>query len=123
MRTCERLVLVVDDDTAIRESVADFLSDEGYHVLTASNGQDALALLRHSAGRPCVILLDLMMPIMSGAEFYTELEADSALASIPVVVISADGNVRQKARAFGGEYLAKPIRIETVLDTVQRHCV
>jgi len=121
--TCERTVLVVDDDSAIRDSLADLLSDEGYHVVTAVNGAEALDQLRHlSGGRPCVILLDLMMPIMTGAQFYREKQRDPALAEIPVVVISADGNVQQKAIGFGGEYLAKPIRIETVLGAVERHC-
>jgi CheY-like chemotaxis protein len=120
--TCERIVLVVDDDHAIRDTLADLLGDEGYQVITAMNGVDALTELRRLPERPCVILLDLMMPIMSGAQFYAELERDPALAEIPVVVISADGNVQQKAQRFGGEYLAKPIRIETVLGAVERHC-
>jgi CheY-like chemotaxis protein len=118
---CERVVLVVDDDAAIRESLADLLGDEGYNVVTAMNGVDALQKLRARV-RPCVILLDLMMPVMNGQQFYIEQQQDPELASIPVVVISADGNVRQKAVPFGGEYLAKPVRIETVLTVVERHC-
>ncbi|HZS36216.1 MAG TPA: response regulator [Polyangia bacterium] len=123
MTTCPRIVLIVDDDNAIRDTLADFLGEEGYQVVTAADGQDALTKLRQLSGsKPCVILLDLMMPIMSGAQFYSEQQRDPALAEIPVVVISADGNVQQKARLFGGEYLAKPIRIETVLGAVERHC-
>jgi CheY-like chemotaxis protein len=120
---CERVVLVVDDDAAIRESLANVLGDEGYSVITAANGVDALAKLRAQVpSRPCVILLDLMMPVMNGQQFYAEQQLDPQLASIPVVVISADSNVKQKALHFGGEYLAKPVRVETVLGVVERHC-
>jgi CheY-like chemotaxis protein len=120
---CPRVVFVVDDDTAIRDSLADLLGEEGYTVVKAANGREALDKLRaDDKGRPCVILLDLMMPVMTGAEFYAEQQLDPALSSIPVVVVSADGNVRVKAKPFGGEYLAKPVRLETVLDAIERHC-
>jgi CheY-like chemotaxis protein len=120
---CERVVLVVDDDPAIREALADLLGDEGYHVVTAMNGVEALDKLRApSQTRPCVILLDLMMPLMNGQQFFAAQQQDAALASIPIVLISADTGVRQKAASFGGEYLAKPVRIETVLEVIERHC-
>jgi CheY-like chemotaxis protein len=120
---CERVVLVVDDDPAIREALADLLGEEGYRVVTAMNGVEALDKLREpSQARPCVILLDLMMPLMNGHQFFAEQQQDRTLASIPIVVISADGSLRQKAAAFGGEFLAKPVRIETVLAVVERHC-
>ena len=120
---CPRAVLVVDDDASIRESLADLLGDEGYQVTTATNGAEALTLLRPPAKlRPCVILLDLMMPVMSGHEFYAEQQRDATLASIPIVVISADRNAALKASGFGGEYLCKPVRLETVLGVLGRHC-
>ena len=121
-RPCDHLVLVVDDDPDIRESLSDVLTDEGYQVITAVDGRDALAKLRGQGAAPSVILLDLMMPVMSGTQFYAEKQRDPLLAQIPVVVVSADGNVRQKAAALGGEYIPKPVRIEQVLDVVQRHC-
>jgi CheY-like chemotaxis protein len=117
-----RLLLVVDDDPAIRESLADLLHDEGYVVMTAVNGRDALTRLRASDAQPCVILLDLMMPVMSGPEFYDEIRNDPALADIPVVVISADGSARSKVKAMGSEFIAKPVKIETVLHAVEQHC-
>ena len=120
---CERVVLVVDDDPAIREALADLLGDEGYQVVTAMNGVEALDKLRAPLQRrPCVILLDLMMPYMNGHQFFAEQQQDAALASIPIVVVSADAAVRQKAASFGGGYLVKPVRIETVLEAVERHC-
>jgi CheY-like chemotaxis protein len=120
---CQRRVLVVDDDASIREALADLLGDEGYRVTTATNGAEALTLLRSPGElRPCVILLDLMMPIMSGQEFYAEQQRDPALAAIPIVVISADRNAALKATAFGGEYLSKPVRLDSVLGVLGRHC-
>ena len=120
---CDKTIFVIDDDKAIRETLADLLEDEGYSVVTAMNGQDALQKLRaDSLRRPCVILLDLMMPVMNGADFYAAQQSDPDLSAIPVVVISADGHIHVKAKSFGGEYLAKPIRLETVLDTIERHC-
>ena len=120
---CRRTVLVVDDDAAIRDALSDLLGDEGYRVTTATNGAEALNLLRPPGElRPCVILLDLMMPVMSGQEFYAEQQRDPALATIPTVVISADGNVALKAAAFGGEFLSKPVRLETMLGLLDRLC-
>jgi CheY-like chemotaxis protein len=117
-----RLLLVVDDDPGIRESLADLLQEEGYTVMTAINGRDALERLRASGATPCVILLDLMMPVMSGPEFYDELRNDPALAAIPIVVISADGNGLRKAQAMASEFIAKPVKIEKVLTAVETHC-
>ncbi len=120
---CERVVLVVDDDASIRESLVDLLGDEGYRVDTAGNGVEALEKLRQPSGlRPCVILLDLMMPIMNGQQFYTEQQRDPALSSIPIVVISADDKGRAKTGRFGSEYLSKPVRLETVLGALERYC-
>jgi len=120
---CQRSILVVDDDASIREALSDLLGDEGYRVTTATNGAEALTLLRRpELLRPCVILLDLMMPVMNGQEFYAEQQRDPALARIPIVVISADGNIALKAAAFGGEFLPKPVRLETVLGVLGRLC-
>jgi CheY-like chemotaxis protein len=117
-----RLVLIVDDDLAIREALGDVLRDEGYEVLIAADGQDALDKLRQSGEAPCIILLDLMMPIMTGSQFYAEQQRDPSLRDIPVVVISADGNLRQKAQPFGGRYLAKPVKVDAVLNVVEQNC-
>ena len=106
-------VLVVDDDDAIREVIAEVLRDEGYDVVCAGNGEQALSELRKER-RPDLVLLDLMMPVMSGWELLEELQASSPLSLIPVVVVSA-------MTAPGAcEHLAKPIDLERLLTTVAR---
>jgi two-component system, OmpR family, response regulator CpxR len=106
-------VLVVDDDQAIREVIAEVLRDEGYEVLCAENGLQALREL-HKEHHPDLVLLDLMMPVMSGWEVLEELQADAELSRIPVVVVSA-------MNAPGAcEHLAKPIDLERLLATVVR---
>src|SRR5438874_8753476 len=85
-------ILVVDDDPGIVESLKDLLEAEGYHVETASNGREALDMLR-ARQRPNLILLDLTMPEMDGFEFRDEQEWDPRFSEIPVVVISANGHL------------------------------
>ena len=121
-RRRDHKVLVVDDDPDIRESLAEVLEDEGYQVATAVDGRDALLKLRGPGLAPSVILLDLMMPVMSGVQFCAEKQRDPLLAPIPVVIVSADGNLKRKAESLGGEYIAKPVRIEQVLDVIERYC-
>ena len=116
-----RGVLIVEDDPDIRETIAQILEEEGYEVRGASNGKQALDLLREGA-RPQLILLDLMMPVMDGWLFRTEQRSDPAIADIPVIVISADGNLRQQAAKIQANgYLRKPVGIDTLLTTVQRY--
>jgi CheY-like chemotaxis protein len=106
-------VLVVDDDQAIREVIAEVLRDEGYEVVCAENGVQAMREL-HKNPRPDVVLLDLMMPVMSGWEVLEQVQQDSALAGIPVVVVSA-------MNAPGArEHLCKPIDLDHLLATVER---
>ena len=114
-----KTVLVVDDDPDIRETIGIILADEGFEVQLAANGAEALAQLR--AGAPAqLILLDLMMPVMNGWQFRVEQEKDAGLREIPVIVISADNNLPEKARAFGGRYLAKPLDIDDLLEIITR---
>jgi CheY-like chemotaxis protein len=114
--------MVVDDDHEIRDVLKHLLRSEGYDVADASNGREAISRLRESDD-PCLILLDLMMPVMSGWEFRREQRSDPDLASIPVVVISAIGNSREKAAALEAEaYLDKPIDFDELMETVTRHC-
>lgn len=114
------MILVVDDDVDIRETLADLLREEGYRVLSACNGLDAMQLLQ-KCEHPSMIILDMMMPVMDGAEF-REAQLDSpALADIPVVVFSAHGDVRELTdRLHPAGVLRKPLRLEELLTVTDR---
>ncbi|HWP34752.1 MAG TPA: response regulator [Thermodesulfobacteriota bacterium] len=115
-------VLIVEDDLDIGEVIRLTLEGEGFPAAVARDGREAIAHLR-AAGLPCLILLDLMMPVMDGWQFRAALRRDSAWAAIPVVVISADGRVSQKAAALdAAACLQKPIDLDLLLETVKRHC-
>ena len=116
-------VLIVDDDGGIRGVLQEILQDEGHRVESAGNGLEALRKLEDAATRPCVILLDLMMPVMNGWEFMSRRREMDGVSKIPVVVISADANVRANATSLGAEeYLEKPIDLDRLLTTVDRYC-
>ena len=84
-----KTVLVVDDEPDIRESLRDALGDEGYSVVVAANGREALKILP-SLTRPCAVILDLIMPVMSGTELYAAVRATPALADIPILISTSD---------------------------------
>jgi CheY-like chemotaxis protein len=114
-------VLVVDDDEDIRFAMSDTLEAEGYRVLLAEDGLDALAKLRAGGERPHLILLDLMMPNMDGGAFCAAKRQDPQLSPIPVVIVSADARVSQKAAELGvAGCLAKPVRIAELVATIER---
>jgi len=106
-------VLVVDDDEAIREIMAEVLRDDGYDVVCAENGDQAMLEIRKER-TPDLVLLDLMMPVLSGWEVLEQLQANETLSRIPVVVVSA-------MNAPGArEHLPKPIDLQQLLATVGR---
>ena len=110
--------MVVDDDADIREALCDILEDEGYATIAAGNGQVALEKL-HGGRKPCMILLDLMMPVMDGWKFREAQQRDPELAKIPVVVITAAG---KQASALSPRVLPKPLKVEEVLQAVADYC-
>jgi CheY-like chemotaxis protein len=112
-------ILVVDDDRDIRDAMCDWLVDEGYASAAVANGQEALSYLR-THDRPCLILLDLMMPVMDGWEFRRLQLADPQLASIPVVAITAGGTVAEAVPV--PQLLPKPIRLELLLEVLREYC-
>lgn len=116
-----KCVLIVDDDPDIRDVLDNLLSIYGYRVATAENGADALDKLRRGED-PCLILLDLMMPVMDGIQFREAQLSDPALAAIPVVLVSAGGDLAAKAAAVGAEGLTKPVDMDVLLKTVNRFC-
>jgi CheY-like chemotaxis protein len=116
--------MVVEDDAEIRESIADILQEEGYAVVVAADGAEALSLLRiGGAQRPSLILLDLMMPVMDGWAFAEAVRIDSELATIPMVALSGDAHVTAEAEALGCvAAIRKPISLDALLDLVTRFC-
>ena len=115
-------ILIVEDDAFIREELAELLKEEGFLVLTACNGKEALSQLE-LADRPCVILLDLMMPIMNGWDFRAAQRADPKLAAIPIVVMTGVADGAREARALdAAHWLSKPFEFEPLLAAVHTHC-
>jgi CheY-like chemotaxis protein len=118
MNECKK-VLIVDDDESIRETMQLALELRGYEVVTAGNGKEGIEALEHSPF-PCVILLDLMMPVMDGWGFVERLERDPALGSIPVVVVTA---FAERADSIKAErVIAKPVTLEVLYKTVRSFC-
>lgn len=112
----------MDDDASSVEALRYLLEGAGHHVACAANGREALACLRGGQDF-CVILLDIMMPVMNGYEFREEQLQDPKLAGIPVIVITADGRAREKARELGSrQYLQKPFSPPDLLRAIRDHC-
>ena len=110
-------VLVVDDDEAIRTLLVDLLSDEGYDVVQAVNGADGVQ--RALADGPAAVLMDLMMPIMSGAEATATLKSDPRTAHIPVLAMSAGRTLDLLGETVQADrFIAKPFDLSQVLDAV-----
>lgn len=118
-RPCCNSILVVEDDNDIRNSLIEVLELEGYHTEAASNGQEALDLLK-TTQKPCLVLLDMMMPIMNGREFLDRVMEDSYLAPMPVLVVSA---IADKSDTHGAiDFVKKPVDIEVILKYVEEFC-
>lgn len=112
-------VLVVEDDGDIRELFGEILSEAGYEVVEARNGQEALDFLRVHHG-PCVVLLDLMMPVLSGPELLEIMAEDERLASLPVVVVSA---IADRGTVPGvRKFLRKPVPSDVLRAVVAEYC-
>lgn len=112
-------ILVVEDNKEIQDSLKAALEIEGYIVFTADNGKEGIEQLA-KIPTPCMILLDLMMPVMNGWEFVEEISKDIMLSAIPVVVVSAFGDKKGTPKTQG--YIQKPIDLDALLNTVSKHC-
>ena len=115
-------LLIVEDDFDIREMLKMFLEGEGYVVHAVANGREALNYLQQEAA-PCLILLDLLTPIMDGWELRERLKQDPVLDRIPVVVVSAVSDARRQAGVIGAMvHVRKPVDLNKVLDAVKTFC-
>ena len=115
-------VLVVDDDPAIRKLIVAALRRDGYEFAEASNGREALDAMRGS--RPDVVVLDLMMPILSGWDVLQEREQDKALKDIPIIIVSANRDPAVATAVDKGicAFLPKPFDIGA-LSALVRTCI
>ena len=112
-------VLVVDDDSAIRQMVAEVLRDEGHITDEATNGSQALDVVK--ANRPDAILLDLMMPVMDGPTFLRACRDMPDCRRIPVILMSALNGARQVAAELGASgCLSKPFELPDMLSQLER---
>jgi CheY-like chemotaxis protein len=114
-------ILIVDDDAAIREALSGILEFEGFVVETAADGAAALARLRRPPA-PALVVVDLVMPVMSGWDLCRELSRDAALAALPVVVVSASDRLDQPLPLPHVEVLRKPFRFDRLLASARLHC-
>jgi CheY-like chemotaxis protein len=116
-------VLLIDDDPAILDAVTDFLQEEGFKVVSATNGVEALSVLRAGLAADA-ILLDVMMPVMDGWDFRATQLADRTLRDIPIVVITACGfapeTIRHQFHAY--DVFAKPLELRHFLHTLRDVC-
>jgi CheY-like chemotaxis protein len=116
--SCPASVLVVEDNEDIREAIGEILEDEGYDVVLAEDGERALELLGEMA-RPCLLLVDLIMPKMNGWDLLNALSKNDRLATIPVVVVSA---AAKAANLEGQVVVKKPVDLAIMLQIVRAHC-
>ena len=113
-----RTILILEDDADILEALAAVAEDEGLHVAAAANGQEGLRVLA-SIGAPCLIVLDWWMPVLSGREFLERLQADPAMRTVPVVVMTASDIAPPPGVAA---FLRKPFSVSRLLEVLAAHC-
>ena len=121
-----RNILLVDDDIDIREMIREILLDEGYFITTAENGKEALDFLKSCSPSelPGCILLDLMMPVMTGTQFLEAIQNEGSLALIPVIVASAKGSAKEDLVGLPSnvEKIRKPMDLDELLKIISKHC-
>ena len=120
-------ILIVEDDPDTREMLASLLATQGFHTVAAEDGLEALHLLRTVRHRapdvPCLVLLDLRMPRLSGSEFRRAQLGDPTVASVPVAIMSGAIDAEQRGHALGAvATVTKPIDIDALLAVVRRCC-
>jgi two-component system chemotaxis response regulator CheY len=113
----QKTVLLVEDDPDIRDIVQDVLEAEGYDVIPASHGKQALEFLLgvRETARPDLVILDMMMPLLDGRHVLDAIRNDQTLASVPVVVMSA---IAHEKPAGAAAFLRKPFSLDTLFDAV-----
>ncbi len=120
MTEIETLILVVEDEPSIAEIIRTLLEEQGYRVLDAYNGQEALNLLDKLEEPPDLILTDMMMPHIDGREMLRRLQVNPAYATIPIIIMSAATVVNSLVNIRYNFFLQKPFDIDTLLNNVNK---
>lgn len=119
----QQRILIVEDSPDIQLVLQHLFLLEGFDVSCASNGKEALEVLRSGQELPHVILLDLMMPVMDGYIFREQQIRDQALASIPVIIMTADANIAvNKKKMLANEAFKKPVDADQLIAATRRYC-
>lgn len=114
-------ILIIEDEEDIRECLREFLETEGYQITTALNGADAFQVAEKTT-KPDLILLDLMMPIMSGDEFIVQQKKRNFLLDVPVILVSADNQTSKMAKSLGvADHLKKPMDLEDLTAVIKKN--
>lgn len=115
-------IFIVEDDIDVRDSLIMLLEFEGFKVEFAEDGAEALDKLNAMDELPGIIILDWMMPKMDGAQFYEQKKTIPRLNNIPIVLLTADGRVKEKSvQIAAAAGLAKPIELDVLLSAIHRH--
>jgi CheY-like chemotaxis protein len=115
-----KTILIVEDDDSIRNTLKIALEFEGYHVEAGSNGKEGLDLL-YQMERPCLIILDMMMPVMDGLGFLAALKKEPQFAGLSIIIVTAFSEKTQ-ATSQVSQVIKKPVDLNYLLDIVRHYC-
>ncbi len=115
-----RTILIVEDDHDTRVTLRNHLEEAGYNVLSATNGQTALDILRRNKPHPHLILMDMMLPMMNGPELMQMIRKHPDLSKIPILAISAYTHLRPTDGVV--TFLAKPLDMPKLMSVVESYC-
>jgi CheY-like chemotaxis protein len=113
-----KTIVIVDDEPGAAETLREVFEDEGYAVETSHDGRDGLALLNALAQRPCLVILDLVMPVLDGVAMYAAMKADPSLADISVMITTSDPSLAPS----GVLIMKKPLNLGILIDNVRKCC-
>jgi CheY-like chemotaxis protein len=119
LMSCRR-ILIIEDDYDIRVALKEILEWEGFQVLTAANGKEGLEVLEQHAD-PCLIILDIMMPIMNGWDFLKRFKTSGMSRRYPILIASASPEVGPRLRSEGLAFLPKPLDVDSLVNYVKAH--
>ena len=120
--TKQKTILLIEDANELLQLLKSILEMKGFRILSANNGEDALELLRNNPELPDLILLDMMMPIMSGQQFMEKKNQDLRIAAIPVVLLTAHKDALEAKSKLGArDFIKKPVELDEVFEVINRN--